>query len=320
MNALTMKRPLFASAPSLFWVLGLVLIALVAGPVAAGEDEHGHDGDDGGAVHLDEKELREFGVEISVAGPANLVQTLQLPGEIQVNANRLAHISPRFPGIVTRVAANIGDVVPAGKSLAVIESDQSLSDYELKTMIAGTVIDKHVVLGEAITRETTAFVVADLSSVWADLTVFQKDLPRISVGQRAVIRGEHGLPDATGTISYLSPVIDEATRAALARVVLPNPDGDWRPGSFINADIVTDTFPVEVAVPRSALQGMEGQDVIFVKTHDGFVPSPVVVGRKGLDLVEITAGLEPGQEYVSRGGFTIKAEIGKDSFGEGHGH
>ena len=320
MKAFTIKRPIPGDLSALIWVLGLISIALLCGPATAGEDEHGHEEEEGGAVQLNDEELQEFGVEISVAGPANLVQTLQLPGEIQVNANRLAHISPRFPGIVTKVAADIGDKVRTGQTLAVVESDQSLSDYEIRTMISGTVIDKHLTLGEAITRETTAFVVADLSTVWADITVFQKDLPRIEVGQQAVIQGGHGLPDATGTISYLSPVMDEATRTALARVVLPNPDGDWRPGSFINADIVVGSFPVEVAVPRTALQGMEGRDIVFLKTHDGFEPSVVTIGRKGRDMVEITSGLKPGQQYVSRGGFTIKAEIGKDSFGEGHSH
>ncbi len=320
MNVFNVMRPFSRSALALLWVLSLLTAA--TGPISAfaAEDEHAHDEENPRTVSLTPEEQREFGVEIAVAGPAEIVQTLQLPGEVQVNGNRLAHISPRFPGIVTKVGANIGDKVTHGQALAVIQSDQSLSNYEIKTMISGTIIDKHLTLGEAITREATAFVVADLSTVWVDITVFQKDLPRIKVGQQAVINGGHGMPVATGTISYLSPVIDEATRTALARVVLPNPQGGWRPGSFINADVMVAAFPVEVAVPRTALQGMEEQDVVFLKTPAGFVPSPVTIGRKGRDLVEITAGLEPGQEYVSRAGFTLKAELGKDSFGEGHAH
>ncbi len=316
---LSQRGPIFLS-------LSLAILTMIAIPrltlASAAEESSHHEEEEGHEqlVHLGEAELAEFGVVVATAGPAEIAQFLLLPGEIQANANRVAHISPRFPGVVKKVQAHIGDKVRAGQTLAVIESDQSLSSYEMKTLISGTIIAKHLTLGETVTREQKAFIVADLSNVWVDITVYQKDLPNIAVGQKTVINGGHGLPAANGVIGYISPVVNETTRTALARVVLPNPEGIWRPGTFISASILVRSVPVKVAVPRTALQGLEGEDVIFVKVPEGFVPSVVTLGKKSPDLVEVRSGLQPGQIYVAEGGFTLKAELGKDSFGEGHSH
>ena len=72
---------------------------------------------------------------------------------------------------------------------------------------------------------------------------------------------------------------------------------------------------------KTALIRMEdGEEVIFVETDEGFKPRPVAVGRRGLDHVEVVSGLEPGERFVARGGFSLKAELAKDAFGDGHGH
>ena len=171
-----------------------------------------------------------------------------------------------------------------------------------------------------MTDNTHAFVVADLSYVWADLTIYQKDLPRIRVGQKAIISASPAPVTAVGTISYISPVVEEATRTAIARVVLPNPDYQWLPGMFITAKVITDRLNASVVVPKTAIETFENQTVVFVKTPEGFVPRPVILGRENDSNVEIVAGLEPGEEYVKKGGFTLKAELMKEAFGGGHGH
>lgn len=316
-----------AGAPALLVLLGALLVvppppALAQDPGEGPGGHAGHDHEEGRAevVRLEAAELREFGVVVATAGPATIRRTLDLPGEIRANDDALAHLVPRFSGIATDVRAQTGDRVAAGQVLAVIESDESLAPYEMRTLMAGTVIDKHITLGEAVSREHAVFVVADLGSVWADITVYQRDLPHVAAGQSVAISGGHGLPQASGRISYVSPVVDETTRAALARVVLPNRDGVWRPGMFVTARIAIDQFEAPVAVPRTALQTHEGRDVVFVQTEAGFVPRPVAVGRSDEERLEIVAGLAVGERYVSQGGFTLKAELGKGSFGGGHAH
>ncbi|GAB4179946.1 MAG: efflux RND transporter periplasmic adaptor subunit [Calditrichia bacterium] len=271
-------------------------------------------------VKLSPEEIKEFGIEIATAGPGMLEQHVDLTGEIVIDPRRLAHLTPRFPGIIKEVRKTIGDPVKKGEVLAVIESNESLSPYEIKSLIDGQVIDMHLTQGEVVTDESHAFTIADLSKVWADLSVYQKDLPHIQLGQKVYISAGPNTREVDGTISYISPVVDEKTRTTTARVVLENPDGHWRPGLFVTGRVIIGTETVPVYAPKTALETFENRTVVFVKNDEGFEPQPVTIGRSNTKAVEIVAGLKPGQQYVSKGGFTLKAELQKESFGEGDSH
>lgn len=271
-------------------------------------------------IQLTADEQQEFAIELAVASAGNLERHVDLTGEIVIDPDRLAHIFPRFPGIVKKVNKNIGDLVKKGDVLAIIESNESLAPYSITSLIDGIVLDMHLTPGEVISDAGHKITIADLSYVWANLNVYQKDIPFITLGRSVVISAGPGTRTATGTISYISPVVDERTRTATARVVLSNSDGRWKPGLFVSAKVVVGKDPVALLAPKTALQTFENKTVIFVKEQDGFHPQPVRIGRSNTKAVEIVDGLKPGQRYVSKGGFTIKAELQKESFGEGHGH
>ena len=290
-------------------------------------EEHGHSRDNGDhesgeeeTVRLSEAELEEFGVVIATAGEGNLMQHIDLTGEIVIDPGRLAHIVPRFPGIVLEVHKKIGDHVRKGDVLVIIESNESLAPYEVKSLVEGTVIDRHLTLGEVVTDESHAFLIADISVIWANFSVYQNDLPQISIGRKAVVTAGQDLHEAVGEISYISPVVDEKTRTATARVVLSNRDGQWKPGTFVSATVEAGNMAIPILVHKTALYSFEGRTVVFSKTVDGFKPNPVTTGRSNDEFVEIVSGLHAGQEYAASGGFIIKAEFQKEAFGDGHGH
>ena len=282
---------------------------------AHSEEEHRDD-----VVHLTPEEIAELEIEIATAGPGTVEVYVELPGEVQPNSDRLAHIVPRYSGIVVEVRANIGDRVGRGDVLAVVESDDALAPYPVKTLIDGTVIAKHITLGEAVSRDKDTFLIADLSTVWVDLAVYQRDIDRIRRGERVQIFTGHGPALASGTISYVTPVIDESTRTATARVVLPNDSGLWRPGMFVTARVLVEEREAEVAVPRSAVHTMDERPVVFHHTSKGFAPRSVELGAEGLEHIEVLSGLDPGDRYAVSGGFTLKAELERGSFGDGHSH
>lgn len=199
------------------------------------------------------------------------------------------------------------------------QPDASFTRYEITAPFEGTVIEKHIALGEAIKEDASVFIVADLSRVWVDLSVYQKDLPYVREGAKTLITAGHGVPGATGVISYVGPIVGEQTRTALARVVLSNSKGVWRPGLFVNGKIEVDQTDVSLVVPKTALQTFENKTVVFVKTDDGFEPTPVAIGRSDKRSVEVLSGITQGQMYVSKGAFTLKSELMKESF-SGHGH
>jgi cobalt-zinc-cadmium efflux system membrane fusion protein len=282
-------------------------------------DEHDHD-EHQDVVHMSEAEMEEFGIEIDVAGPGRLNMEVAVPGEVVVNHDRLAHIAPRFPGIVTEVRKRVGDRVRKGEVLAIVESNEGLTSYEVTSFMTGTVIEKHMTLGEVHPEDTEAFVIADLDTVWVNLGIYQMHLQRVRVGQKVVVSAGQGVPEADGVISYLSPSVDEHTRTATARVVLSNRAGWWRPGLFVEGRITVGESEAAILVPKSALQTLDGQTIVFIQENESFSPHPVEIGRVSETWAEILAGLVPGQKYVSKGGFVLKAELLKGAFGDEHGH
>lgn len=303
---------------------------LLFAPVSFAEDDHEEQGqkhqeegehDSENVVVLTEDVIQEFGIEIGIAGTGFVTRTVVLPAEVRTNGNQLAHIAPRFPGIAREVRVRVGDAVKAGDTLAIIESSESLAPYALKTEIAGIVLERHITRGEPVSQERgRVFTVADLSDVWVDISVYQKHLSDVKLGQAVAVSAGHGIKRATGAISYVSPVVDEATRTATARIVLPNPDGLWRPGLFVTALVELERAEVQVAVPRTALEQFEGATVVFVRDKHGFEPRSVTLGRQSRSLVEITDGLMPGDSYVIQGGFTLKSELAREELSGGHSH
>jgi cobalt-zinc-cadmium efflux system membrane fusion protein len=317
-------------------VTSMLAALLAAAPVASATDDdrhdapgahdadhddsdhegHGDDHDDHGGDTFSPAALARFGVTLATAGPGTVDLGVSLPAEIRPDANRVAHLAPRFPGIVQAVRAQVGDRVQAGDVLAVIESE-NLAPYALKSGIDGVVLDRHVTVGEAVDRDHTAFVVADLARVWVHVSVYQEDVNRVRVGQRVRIDAGHGEPEAESTIAYVAPVVDEATRTASARAELPNPDGRWRPGLFVTAHVQE---PVEAAVvvPRTALQLMGDRPVVFVVEGERFAARPIVLGREGRTLVEVTAGLAADERFAATETFLVKAELGKGEAEHAH--
>ncbi len=369
-------------------------------------DHEGHEGheedEEGGAeaVKISSATLKEFDIELQSAGAGALHQYIELPGEIVLNADRLAHVVPRVPGIVQQVDVNVSDQVKKGELLAILESseladakaeylaaverlklaranfereeklfqkkvsaeqdfldarqalaearivlrsteqklhalgfsnayleklpnqaDTSFTRYRITAPIDGTVIEKHITLGENIKEDDNVFTIADLSSVWVDIDIYQKDLGKIRKDQRVVIKPGHGLPEAIGEIAWVSPLVGEETRTALARVILPNPEGVLRPGLFITARIATQQMKAEVVIPVSALQSIDGKPTVFVKTEDGFAARPVRLGARSGESVEVLSGLHPGERFAATNTFVLKSELNRSALEHaGHAH
>ncbi len=284
--------------------------------------EHGEAHEEIAVIVLSEDEIAEFDITIGTVQSGKLQVSITVPGEIVIPPDNLAHIHPRFPGMVKEVKKHIGDHVSEGEILAIIESNESLTEYQIKSLIDGTIIEKHITRGEIVDADNNlhGFVIANLNEVWAYLNIYQKDLPFVKKGQKVTISLGPGLKEIAGRINYISPIIDETTRTATARVVLPNPKGIWKPGLFVIGSIITDEFKAEVAVPKTAIETIENKPCIFVQSGDGFEPRFITLGRRNQILVEVLNGLNKGEKYVTKGGFTLKAELQKEMFGDDHGH
>ncbi|MDH0863851.1 efflux RND transporter periplasmic adaptor subunit [Mitsuaria sp. GD03876] len=232
-------------------------------------------------------------------------------------------ISPQQDVQVAEQALREAEIAVANarqKLQAVGASPESsaLNRFELRAPFDGTLVEKHIALGEQVREDTNVFTVSDLRSVWAQISVPAKDLAQVRVGDAVTIRATAFEQSATGKVAYVGALIGEQTRTAQARVALDNPKSAWRPGLFVNVEVRGDRFTVPVSVAADAVQTMADKTVVFVKTAEGFVAQPVRVGRGDGQRVEVVEGLRAGTPVVAVGSFVVKAEAGKASASHSH--
>lgn len=194
----------------------------------------------------------------------------------------------------------------------------SLTRFEIRSPIAGVITDKRISLGEAIKEDTPIFTVSDLSTVWVVATVAAKDLGAIGVGQKATVNATAFEAQADSTISYISALVGEQTRSATARIVLPNPKGVWRPGLPVVVNVTVEEAQVPVAVAVEALQTLGDAKVVFGRYGTALEVRPLELGRSDGRNVEVKEGLNPGERYVSKNSFLMKAELGKGGVTDSH--
>jgi cobalt-zinc-cadmium efflux system membrane fusion protein len=188
-----------------------------------------------------------------------------------------------------------------------------LNRIELRAPFDGIVIEKHLSLGEAVKEDAAVFTISDLSQVWAEINVPAKDLPSVRVGEKVTIKATAFDASATGTVAFVGALIGEQTRTAKARVVLDNPKGAWRPGLFVNVEVVSEETAAPVTISADAVQNVGEKPVVFLKVDGGFIAQPVKLGRSDGKRVEVLSGLKAGMPYASTGSFVVKSELGKGS-------
>jgi membrane fusion protein, heavy metal efflux system len=184
---------------------------------------------------------------------------------------------------------------------------------QIRSPISGTVIERKVTLGQAVERATDAFKIADTSHVWVSLDLYEKDLARVHVGQEVETRTDARPGELfRGRVAFIVPVIDEATRTAKVRLEFPNPNGALHAGQLVTARIIADTKQAAsevLAVPRSAIEQVEGKTVVFVQNGDGFERRNVMLGASGGERVEVRKGLTAGEVVAVDGAFLLKSEL-----------
>lgn len=175
----------------------------------------------------------------------------------------------------------------------------------------GVVLEKPAVAGQAAGVGTPLLTLADLSQVWVEAAVPADSLAQVAAGMPAKVSVAAQAKQLEGTVSFVGPVLGEATRMATARVTLPNPGLRLRPGMLASLDLLGQAAEVPVTVASDAVQTIHEHSVVFVRTATGFRAQDVTLGRSDGKRTEIVAGLAPGMPYAAAGSFVLKADLGK---------
>lgn len=152
-------------------------------------------------------------------------------------------------------------------------------------------------------------MVIDLDRIWVDLTVNPVDLLAIKERQRVSITTRGTMAKTDGKVVFISPLLDKDTRSARVVAEIANLDGAWRPGSFVTAAIAIEEHPVSLAIPLGAVQSVGGQQVVFVRTPEGFEKRPILLGRDDGRYAEVLSGLRAGEVVAVANTFVLKAEL-----------
>ena len=263
-------------------------------------------------IELTQAAVDRAGILSAPAEPGHIDVSVSSPGEVRLNAERALVVRPRFPGIVTKLHKRLGDEVREGEVLAVIQSNTSLTEYSIKAPMAGHIVARSGMVGAAVDHESVLYRVADLSSVWVDFAIYPQHVGVITRGQPARITAATR-PDliASGEVSYVGPLLEQDTRVSQGRIVLPNDDGRWQPGLYVNVDAIVDHADVDIAVPDAAIVRSQFGPAVFLSDGPTFEIQPVTVGRSDGMLTEIVAGLEVGAMIVVENAYLLKAELGR---------
>lgn len=272
--------------------------------------EEGEHEDDEGHIELSNEQIQAAGIGLDEVGPANIRESLPLYGVIVPNAERLQYVAARFPGVIMSINKQVGDTVRQGETLARIESNESLEAYSLTSKFDGVITERNAHIGEQ-SGDSVLFVVADLSSVWVEVSLFPRDMERVHVRQHVRIKSAHRHLVGEGKVIHITPFSNRANQTQIARVLLENAERRWKPGLFVSAEVILSETPVPLAVSNDALQTLDAQTVVFVKEGERFEPRPVLLGRSDGDVTEVVKGLEAGETYVARNSFILKSELGK---------
>lgn len=192
------------------------------------------------------------------------------------------------------------------------------SVLEVRAPITGNIIESLVNAGDFVEFGVDVFRIADLSTVWAAIHIFEKDLASVGPGSEALIRlGAYPGREFNGRLFQIGSVVDEKTRTVEGRIELANPDGRLKPGMYLEADLLSAAGMKALFVPGGAVLDLQNKKIVFVCTGpNAFAVREVETGIALDGDVEIVKGLKDKEAVVAGGSFFLKSELLKKSLGE----
>lgn len=241
------------------------------------------------------------------------VQKLQNAGKdvVQIN-NRLREAARRKIQLL-----NVAD-----EDIAHLEHTRQTKDHmTIYAQFGGTVLEKQILPGAYIMPGDKLYSLSDLSTVWLYADIYEKNIASITPGQQVVVTsGAYPGETFTGQVTFINPVLDDATRTVKVRIAMANPSGKLKPNMFVNATL---QIPLgdSLVIPESAILDTGSHKIVFVaQSEDTFVKRDVVTGQSADGYVQILSGLQPGETVVTAATFLIDSQTKLGSFGSHAGH
>lgn len=319
MPLLTVKPLKMQSALQGLLLLIVFSASLLAMPAQASDDAH----DDHHDEHHDEQPLNISQhmltlnqISTDTATDIRLQQKIHLFGIITTIPEQQVTVKAPYTATVDSVMVQQGDSVKKGQVLVNLTNISSLKSYQLRAPLAGVITQRYINNGELV-RDEALFEIANYNKVYVEMSAFPSDIAQLKPNLPVSVFSLHQAKQANTHISYISPQMSDGHITRI-RAIIDNPNGYWRPGMHIKADVQTAEFMVPLAVKKSALQYINNEPVVFVRHGDNFEVHQLTLGREDDTYIEVLSGLEAGSEYASKNSFILKADVLKS--GASHEH
>ncbi len=258
----------------------------------------------------------EAGVKVETAGPAEMEETLDFSGRVEIQPEARVEVRGIYPGPILEMTKALGQNVTRGEVIARIRSSESLQTYTVTAPMSGVVLERVSNPGDVAAGQAL-YVIADLRRLHADLHIHPEEADRVRAGQKVEIRNLAGTLRADLKIESILPQANGSVQTLAAHVDLPG-DGNWRPGMGIEGVVTIDTQQIPLAVRTNALQRFRDFMVVYARVGDTYEVRMLQLGRQTPEWTEVLGGLEPGTEYVTENAFLIRADVEKS--GATHDH
>jgi len=226
------------------------------------------------------------------------LEVAKASAENSINGTNAALIATRRHLLILGIKDSTIDALPKRTDLAAV--------FSLNSPIDGIVVERNATVGASVGTDANVFKIMDLSRVWIDANVFEKDLQQVRPGQEVKLTVP-AFPGSTfsGKVILINSVVDPDTRTVKVRTEVANPDGRLKPDMFANVQIVTALNRTAISIPQSAVLNDEGKTVVFIADGNGYKKRQVQAGIQNNDRVEIIDGLAAGDKVVVKGNYLL---------------
>jgi len=289
-----------------------------------GDEEHGdeHDGEhDDGPIELSEESQELGGIQTAIVGSSAFSSKVSVSGRIAQDVEEVKYVFAPESATIQECRAALGGQVQKDEVVCVVTLTGSHETLEIKSPISGTVISEFIKKGEHVDETTAIYGIADLSKLWANFDVYEKDTASVKLGQRILVY-PLSYPDQAfeGEIVFISPRVDESTYTVKIRAIVDNADGLLKLGMSVRGEILSASDGSMLSVPSEAIQTVENKTVVFKKTAKGFEPQEVKVQSQTKETAMIAQGLNKDDQIVVKGSFILKSKMLESEMSHDHAH
>jgi cobalt-zinc-cadmium efflux system membrane fusion protein len=226
------------------------------------------------------------------------LEVAKAAGESAINGTKAALTAARRHLLILGLSISTIDSLPQKPDLAAV--------FSLNSPISGTVVERNATVGASVGTDATLFKIIDLSRVWIDANVFEKDLARAQLGQEVRVKVP-ALPGSTytGRVILINSVVDPETRTIKVRTEVANPDSRLKPDMFANVEIVTELNRAAISIPQNAVLNDSGKTIVFVAAGNGYQKREIHTGIQNGDRLEVVEGLSAGEKVVVKGNYLL---------------